>query len=82
MTKEQYIQYFKGGNIQELIYEFYKENFNGKIHKPFLNANTFFQMLIFLNAIDYCREMVVKIYESKFNIVRIFNKEKQLINLI
>ena len=44
MTKEQYIQ-TKTSNPLKVIYEFYKEKFDNKKHKPFLSHNEFYHYI-------------------------------------
>ena len=82
MTKEQYIESLKNNNYSFVLYEYYKEKFSEKKYDTFLPLNQFIHFIQMFDYINVGMERVSKYYEEKFNIVRTFNKEGQLIAII
>ena len=82
MIKEQYLECLKNNNYSFILYEYYKEKFSEKKHEIFLPLEQFMHFIQMLDYVNLGMERVSKYYEEKFNIVRTFNKEGQLIAII
>ena len=82
MTKEQYLESLKNNNYSFILYEYYKKKFIEKKHETFLPPDQFMHFIQMLDYVNLGMERVSKYYEEKFNIVRTFNKEGQLIAII
>jgi hypothetical protein len=81
MTREQYLMMRQGGNFN-IVYEFYKENFDQSKHKPFLGIQELAQLLPMFGNIDVIFETCCKHYDQKFNVVRVSDKNGNLIKLV
>ena len=82
MTREQYISMRERGNFN-IVHEYYSERFDHTKHKPFLSLMELAQFLPAsgrnVNKIfeDCCRH-----YDEVFNIVRLLNKDGNLIKTL
>lgn len=81
MDKEQYFQ-----NVQHnqgmIMYEMYKEKFDEKKHKPFLQAHEFMTYLQMSGMINEAFQASCNYYEQKLGINKLFNKDGKLIKFI
>ena len=82
MTKEQYIVFRNNGNFN-IVYEYYKERFDHKKHKPFLGLAELPQFLMATGFnVNQIFNKCCKYYDEKFNIVHLLDKNGDLIKTL
>jgi len=85
MTKEEYLYLRNTRNTAEIVYEFYKEGFDAKKHKPFLVKEEFFVSMSQWEEGGFGQIFVPSVlsyYDCKFEIMRIDNKTGQTIRYL
>lgn len=78
MNKSDYL-HLRSNDQKALIYEFYKERFDGDKHKPFLSLVEVITYLPMWGNIVTILEKVINYYNQKFNIVNVLDKNGNLI---
>lgn len=81
MTKTEYIQYRKENNAI-ILWEYYIEECKKKEINPLMHSIQ--ELLTFLNMwgnINEIYEKVIKEYDNKFSIIKIFNQKQELIEI-
>jgi len=81
MDKEQYfhnVRYNQGA----VMYEMYKEKFDEKKHKPFLQGHEFIMYLQMSGMMNEAFESACRYYEHKFDITKLFDKNGKLIRFV
>ena len=81
MTREEYITYRTNGN-PDPVYEVYKEGFNEKKHKPFLNKGDFFQAIQMWPPAMKALQDTYAYFDSKFEVLIIKNKEGNVLKFV
>ena len=81
MTKEQYFKRVQT-NQGAIMYEMYKEKFDEKKHKPFLQGDEFMTYLRMSGMMNQAFEAACSYYEQKFNINKLFDKQGKLIRFV
>jgi len=76
LTRETYLEW-RNKNSPDMVYEFYKEHFDSKKHKPFLDIQEFFQYFQMWPSANEAYQMVVDYYDVQFNVLRVPNKQGQ-----
>jgi hypothetical protein len=81
MTKEQYIKMRQNGDFNT-VYEYYKEKFDHSKHRPFLGIQDVANLLLNLGYnIDRVMNTCLEHYDQQFSIVKISDKDGNLIGL-
>ena len=78
MTREEYIKYRNEGSPAP-FYEYYKEKFDEKKHKEFLQANDFFQYMNMWPGVQSAFNLLLAHYDTKWNVIKIQDKQGNLI---
>jgi hypothetical protein len=82
MTKKEYLNY-KKTNQMKILYEFYKEKFDGSKHKPFLTEEEFFPYIqITKPNLTETYLKVANYYDSYFNVITILDQEGNIITSV
>ena len=81
MTKEQYIQ-IRLSDERRLIYHFYKERFDGKKHKPFLDENTVLNLLMTFGSFNRVLEDITHHYAVKFGTTEVYDPSGRLFKIL
>ena len=81
MTREQYLLMREKQNFN-IVYEFYRENFDHTKHHPFLSINDLAQLLPMFGNINVIFENCCRHYDQKFNITFLSNKNGELIKAL
>ena len=83
MTKrDQYIRMRQNGDFN-IVYDYYKEKFQHGKHKPFLDIQSLANLLIHLGYnIDGIMKMCVEHYDQHFGIVKLSDKDGNLIKIL
>ena len=81
MTKEQYFHdvQFNHGNV---LYSMYKEKFDEKKHKPFLQFDQFLMYIQMSGIMHMAFERACQHYEQKFGINKLYDKNGKLIRFV
>ena len=79
MTKQQYLNY-KRTNQMAIIYEYYKENFDSKKHKPFLSEGEFFPYIQMISNLNEIYINVCNHYDSLYNVITIMDAQGTIIS--
>jgi uncharacterized protein YueI len=78
MTKQEYINY-KKTNQMKVIYEYYKDKFDHKKHKPFLPEQEFYVYIQMNRDLNETYIKVANYYDSYFNVVTILDEKGNII---
>lgn len=78
MTRQQYIQ-TKTTNSYIIVYEFYKEKFDHKKHKPFLSEQEFFPYIQMCMNLDELYIISQNYYDQMFNVTTILDNKGNII---
>jgi hypothetical protein len=78
MTKQEYINN-KKTNQMKVIYEYYKEKFDHKKHKPFLSEQEFYVYIQMNRDLNETYIKVANYYDSYFNVVTILDEKGNII---
>lgn len=78
MTKEEYLQ-LRERDQGGLIYQYYKELLNEKRHQRLLSASDVINHINKYNLGQQYLAVVYEYYNTKFNILNIFDKDNKLI---
>ena len=62
-----------------IVYEFYKEKFDHKKHKPFLNEQEFFPYIQMSMDLNQLYVSVQNYYDQKFNVTTIIDNKGNII---
>jgi hypothetical protein len=81
MTKNEYLQLRKAGSVQ-IVYEYYKERFDGNKHRPFLPPNEFAVYLQMYMNVPKVFERVCNHYDQLFNVIVLKDKNEQFISFL
>lgn len=81
MTKDQYLS-LKMQNSLQIAYEYYKEKFDSRKHKPFLGTQEFFVYFQMCMDIQKVYEKVCNYYDDKFKIVLLKDKNGNFISFL
>lgn len=81
MTKEEYLEFRKTLSIN-LLYEYYKEKFDKNEHSPFLLFEQFIQTIQLWPGTKFAFDKVWEYYDEKFSVVKLLDKEGNLIKYI
>jgi hypothetical protein len=81
MTKDEYLQLKKTGSVQ-VIYEYYKERFDGDKHRPFLPPAEFAMYLQMCMNVPMVFQRVCSHYDQLFNVVVLKDKNDQFISFL
>lgn len=67
-----------------ILYEYYKDHYDSSKHSRFLHPQEFINALQQWNmmGLPAMMDMAVQYFDNKFNIVKLLNKEGQLIKLL
>jgi predicted N-acyltransferase len=78
MTKQEYIQ-TKTSNAVMIVYEFYKEKFDHKKHRPFLTEQEFFPYIQMSMDLNNLFVSIQSYYDQKFNVTTILDNRGNII---
>lgn len=82
MTKEQYLECVSLGDVNTILYEYYKEQFVEKRHKKLLPVMEFMTLMDFTGYLQIALDQAIKFYEIQYNIIRVFDENRKLIKII
>jgi len=77
MNREQYIKAREENSI-EIMYMYYKEFFDKKIHNPFLEFDKFVECIQLYPLVQQAFATSTAYYDAKFNILKLPLKDKIL----
>lgn len=69
MKREDYIK-MREANSGEIMYEYYKENFDSEKHKPFLKIEEFFEAIEKYPLLQQAFNIATEYYDVKFNVLK------------
>lgn len=82
MIKKEYLHYLNTKNTGEILYEFYIKGFNSEKHKNFLSREEFFFTINMWQPIQNYVASVHSYYDCLFEVIKVYNKEGQIIKFI
>jgi hypothetical protein len=78
MTREEYLG-LRGSTSYNLLYEYYKEMYDGQKHQPFLQFMDFVNFMQMWPGIRGSYEKVLEYYDQKFNVNVVMDKNGNII---
>lgn len=69
-------------NPNKLLYQYYTEKFDNRVHSPFLTEHDFYQFIGLFCSPNILLEGLIKKYNAKFGISELRDKEGKLIKLV
>lgn len=81
MTREQYLLMREKQNFN-IVYEFYRENFDHSKHHPFLSINDLAQLLPMFSNINLILDNCCRYYDEKFNVTILSDKDGNYIKAL
>ncbi len=77
MKREEYIK-LREENSGEIMYSYYKENFNEEKHKNFLEFPQFMEFIQLWPLVQQAFNVSCAYYDAKFNVLKIPIRDKTL----
>jgi len=81
MTRELYLE-LRRRNDAVLLYEYYKEKFDAKKHKPFLSHMEFFTYLPLWGDMNEIFQRITSTLDEEFKVMKLTDPEGRIINYI
>lgn len=80
MTRDEYISFKEnGGPILFLLYEYYKEHFDGSKYMQFLSPEEFTKYITMWPGFKMAIDKVIRYYDNHFAVVTLFDKNGESI---
>lgn len=79
MTREQYLG-LRGSTSYNLLYEYYKEKYDGYKHNPFLDFMEFVKFMQMWPGVREAYAKALEYYDQKFNVKVIMDKDGNVIS--
>jgi hypothetical protein len=74
MTREEYLA-FRGSASHNILYEYYKEKYDGYKHNPFLDFMEFITFMKMWPGARGSYERALEYYDEKFNVTVLMDKD-------
>ena len=81
MTREQYIMLRNRGDFN-IVYEYYKELFDPKKHKPFFSIEELIQLLPMNFNVNVIMDKCVRHFDQKFEIKVLSDKNGNIVKIL